>query len=137
MDFKKIRNAKQVFSRAFLADKMRKTRISPFGVDAVICSSVWGKMKGMMFSSKRKKPLLFIFSKEKHVPIHMFFVFFPLIVIWISSKKNIVDYQIMKPFTIYSPRGKARYVLEIPFIEGKNSKIIAKRLKKGLKLKFR
>ncbi len=116
---------------------MKQTRIYPFGIDAVICTSLLGKMKGMMFSSSGKKPLLFVFDKENKVPIHMLFVFFELIVVWIDSKKRIADFKVMKPFTVYSPKSKSKYVLEIPLTDGKNKKRLLKCLKKGVKVKFR
>lgn len=118
---------------------MKKTRILPFGIEAIICSSLFSKAKGMIFSTKveKTKPLLFVFSDEQYVPIHMFFVFFPLIVIWIDKEKRIMEFKILNPFSMHSPKRKSKYILEIPFIEGQNTKSIVKRLRIGMQLKFR
>lgn len=115
---------------------MKKTKIFPLGIEAKICKSLFSKVKGMMFSLK-PEPLLFVFNNEKYAPIHMFFVFFPLSIIWLSKEKRIADFRILKPFSFYSPEIKSKYVIEIPFIDGNNSKKLAKRLRTGMQLKFR
>ena len=75
-------------------------------------TSLLGMAKGLMFS--KKKSLLFEFKKENKVGIHMLFVFFPLIVVWLDSKKRIKKVRKMIPFlSVHEER--AKYVLEVPF----------------------
>lgn len=76
-------------------------------------TSILGKTKGLMFS--RKKTVMFAFDYEQVVPLHTFFVFFPITVLFLDNKKRIVEQTVMKPFSFYSPLNKAKYVVELPF----------------------
>ena len=79
-----------------------------------ICSSIISKTIGLMFSP-RKKSLVFVFNKEQKVPLHMFFVFFPIDVLFLDSNKKVVELKRnFKPFRLYNPTKKARYVIELP-----------------------
>lgn len=45
----------------------------------------------------------------------MFFVFFPIDVLFLNKDKEIVDLkQRLKPFTFYTSKKPAKYVLEMP-----------------------
>ncbi len=67
-----------------------------------------------MFSMNPKN-LIFIFKKEKIVPLHMFFVIFPIDVLFINKNKKVVDLkESFRPFTFYTPKAKAKYVVELP-----------------------
>jgi len=90
--------------------------IKPLNIQAKACESPLSQIKGFMFSFSRKHAKLFILSHEKNIPIHMFFVFFPLIVIWLDKDKKIVKMKKMYPFISYSS-ANAKYVLEIPYSE--------------------
>jgi uncharacterized membrane protein (UPF0127 family) len=114
---------------------MKKTKIFPFGIEAKICKSLFSKARGMMFSLK-PEPLLFVFKKEQNASIHMFFVFFPLIAIWLNKEKRIADFKILKPFSFYNQKIKSKYIIEIPLIDRNNKKKLVKRLRKGMQLKF-
>ena len=77
-----------------------------------IVNSVLGKARGLMFS--RKKDLMFVFDKEKKISLHMFFVFFPIDVLFLDTDKKIVEIKKnFKPFSYYRPKNKARYVIEL------------------------
>ena len=77
-----------------------------------ICTSTWSKARGLMFS--RKKDLMFVFKKEKIIPLHMFFVFFPIHVLFLNKNKKIVEIKNnFKPFTFYTPKNKAMYIVEL------------------------
>ena len=68
---------------------------------------------GLMFQSEVKKPLLFTFSKEKKTSLHMFFVFMPIDLIFISKGKKVVETkQNFGPFTLYFPKKAAKYLIE-------------------------
>ncbi|MBI4141320.1 DUF192 domain-containing protein, partial [Candidatus Woesearchaeota archaeon] len=73
-----------------------------------ICNNVLSQTRGLMFS--RKKTLVFVFNKEKYVPLHTFFVFFPITVLFLDDKIKVVEQTIMKPFRFYNPKNKAKYV---------------------------
>lgn len=73
-----------------------------------------------MFSKKLEanEALLIINSKESKIDsiIHMFFVFYPIDVIWLDSSKKVVDIKTnAKPFAPFIKPGKpAKYILELP-----------------------
>ena len=90
--------------------------------------------KGLRFSKKFGKGygLLMKLPAESRINaiVDMLFVFFPIDVVWIDSNKQIVDIKRnVKPFTIYMPKAKALYVLEL----NSNS---TKKLKIGNSLSF-
>jgi len=77
-----------------------------------ICRSLWSKARGLMFS--RKKNLVFVFEEEKRIGLHMFFVFFPIDVLFLDSKKKVVEIKRnFRPFSFYTSKEKAKYVVEL------------------------
>jgi len=65
-----------------------------------------------MFS--RQKNLVFLFNKEKIIPLHMFFVFFPIDVVFLDSNRQIVELkENFRPFSFYTPKSKAKYIIEL------------------------
>ncbi len=93
---------------------MRAT-IKPLGIRAVICKSIFSKFRGMMFRRCRNaEAMIFEFGKEKKIPIHMLFVFFPIAVLWLDRRKKVVERGILMPFQAYFPKKGARFVVEIP-----------------------
>ncbi|MBI4145192.1 DUF192 domain-containing protein [Candidatus Woesearchaeota archaeon] len=80
---------------------------------AILCRSGWSKFRGLMLS--RRRTLVFAFDRDEHVPLHMLFVFFPIDVLYLDGEKRVVEVKRnFRPFTFYSPKNKARYVVEIP-----------------------
>lgn len=77
------------------------------------CDSWFDKLIGYMFSFK-PKILIFRFKKEKFVVLHMFFVFHKLQALFLNSKKKVIEKAILKPFSVYNPKKKAKYVIEMP-----------------------
>ena len=43
---------------------------------------------GLMFSRKKERALVFTFDKEKLVPLHMFFVFYAIDVLFLDKNKR-------------------------------------------------
>lgn len=78
-----------------------------------IYKTILGQSLGLMFS--RKKTVVFELSYEQKVPLHTFFVFFPITVLFFDYRKRIVEQTVMKPFSFYFPRHKAKYIVELPF----------------------
>ena len=77
-----------------------------------ICATLLSRMRGLMFSRKRK--CILAFSKEQIIPLHTWFVFFPIEVEFLDSNKRLVERAIMQPFATYTPKMKAQYVVETP-----------------------
>jgi hypothetical protein len=99
--------------------------------NAKLCTSMFSKSLGLMFS-KKKKSLIFVFKKEKIIPLHMFFVFYPIDVLFLNKNKIVVEIkENFMPFTFYNPKKKAMYIIELPKGTIKKSKTII-----GDKIKF-
>ena len=105
--------------------------IKSLNIKANACKTLLSKAIGFTFSFSGKNSKLFIFNREKNVGIHMVFVFFPLIVVWLDKDKKIVKIKKMLPFVSYS-KARAKYVLEIPYSEE-----IWNKLKKMFKSRLR
>lgn len=89
------------------------------------CKNIFSKAMGLMFS-KKNKALIFIFNKEKIILLHMFFVFHPIDVLFLNKNKKVVEIkEKFKPFTFYTSKNKAKYIIELPYttIKRTNTKI--------------
>jgi len=65
--------------------------------------------------SRKSKSLVFIFKKEKIVPLHMLFVFYPIDVLFLDKNKIVVEIkENFKPFSFYNPKNKSKFVIELP-----------------------
>jgi uncharacterized protein len=85
-----------------IISKQHKTAITPIQ-----------KAIGLMFKTKVKQPLIFIFNNEAIISIHMLFVFMAIDLIFLNKDKKIVELkQNLQPFTFYTPTKKAKYLIE-------------------------
>jgi uncharacterized protein len=83
----------------------------------VFCRTVLSQMRGLMFARKDKdRALIMVFGKERLVPLHMMFVFFPIDILFLDKSKRVVElFEGAKPFlTHISPKHRAKYVIELP-----------------------
>ncbi len=79
-----------------------------------LCNTVFSQTIGLMFSSNDFDPLVFVFDKEKKVPLHMMFVFFSIDVLFLDKNKKVVEMvEGFKPFRFYNPKIRAKYVVEL------------------------
>jgi len=83
------------------------------------CDTFLCRLRGLTFrrSLAPDEGLLFVEAKESRVAtaIHMFFVFFPIGVAWLSADGTVVDKVLAKPFRpYYAPQAPAQYYLEAP-----------------------
>lgn len=72
-----------------------------------------------MFRRKLNPAEALLFEEKKEsilgASIHMFFVFFPISVIWLRADGSVVDTTVAKPFRpYYAPSAPAKYFLEGP-----------------------
>jgi uncharacterized protein len=97
-----------------LGDLMLKINNQIIKGKILFADNIFSKAFGLMFKRNFKnKFLIFIFKKEIFVPLHMFFVFFPIDVIFLNKDKIVVEIKNnFKPFTYYNPIKKAKYVIE-------------------------
>ena len=81
--------------------------------NAKICKNIFSKSLGLIFS--KPKSLIFIFKEEKINPLHMFFVFYPIDVLFLNKNKIVVELtENFRPFAFYTPKNKAKYIIELP-----------------------
>ena len=82
--------------------------------NAKLCKDIFSRALGLMFSTKVKS-LIFVFEKEIIVYLHMFFVFYPIDVLFLNKNKVVIEMkENFAPFSFYSPKNKSNYVIEIP-----------------------
>lgn len=75
-----------------------------------------------MFSKKRKS-LIFVFGEEKIVPLHMLMVFYPIDVLFLNESKEVMEIkESFRPFSFYTPKKKAMYIIELPSTTIKKTK---------------
>ena len=79
-------------------------------------NTIFQKTIGLMFSSRiRDFGLIFIFKKPCKISLHMFFVFFPIDVLFLDANKKVVELKRnFKPFSVYYPKNNFIFVLELP-----------------------
>ena len=83
--------------------------------NAVLCKDDFSKFMGLMFTTEQKKVLILRFKKEQKVPLHMFFVFYPIDVLFLDKNKAVVDKkENFMSFTVYKSKKKALYAIELP-----------------------
>lgn len=74
-----------------------------------------GEVTGLMFRKKKTENLFFSFDKKTSIKIHSFFVFFNFLAIWLDTKNKVIDFKIIKPFTIaVKPKEPFRKLIELP-----------------------
>lgn len=82
----------------------------------------FGKIKGLMFKSRREN-LLFDFPEKTTIKIHSFFVFFSFLAIWLDDKNRVLEWKIVRPFTVaVSPKKPFKKLVEVP-LNKKNNQI--------------
>ena len=83
--------------------------------NAKLCNDAFSKFVGLMLSTDKNKSLAFKFSKERIISLHMFFVFYPIDVLFLDKNKIVVDKkENFKPFRFYKSKKKAMYAIELP-----------------------
>ena len=79
---------------------------------ALLHTSIFQKAKGLMFS--KQKDLIFVEKKLKYIPLHMWFVFYPIDVLFLNENKQVIEIkENFRPFMFYNPLNKAKYVIEL------------------------
>jgi len=83
----------------------------------VRCDTFWKRGRGLMLrrSLAEDEAYLFVEGRESvaQAAIHMFFVFFPIAVLWLDRDRRVVDKALARPFRpYYAPRRPAQYYVE-------------------------
>ena len=83
--------------------------------NAILCRNDFSKIMGLMFTAEQKNVLVFRFKKETNIALHMFFVFYPIDVLFLDKNKVVVDRkENFMSFTVYKSKKKALYAIELP-----------------------
>ena len=83
------------------------------------CYTPLSKLQGLMFAKSLQANQSFVLVNKSesihNASIHMFFVFFPIDVIWLDKNYTVVDIKRnIKPFTfLLRPRKPAQYIVEV------------------------
>jgi hypothetical protein len=89
------------------------TRKQVLSAEKKVCSDLFSKFKGLMFTKKIEKPLIFVNKKQAGTSIHMFFVFYPIDVAWLDEEKKVVHKKTLMPFEV-TRAINAKYIIELP-----------------------
>ena len=87
--------------------------------EIVRCDTFWKRGRGLMFRGGQAvangRAYLFVEGRESvaQTTIHMFFVFFPIAVVWLDGQKQVVTKVLARPFRpYYAPSDPAQYFVE-------------------------
>jgi hypothetical protein len=83
------------------------------------CASFLCRLRGLTFRGAlgEGEGLLLVGKRQSRgdAAIHMFFVFFPIGVVWLDGDQRVVDVQLARPFRpFYAPQAPAKDILEGP-----------------------
>jgi uncharacterized membrane protein (UPF0127 family) len=77
--------------------------------------NILSQMIGLMF--RKNIPfdyaMIFVLKKPSSVDVHMFFVFFPISVIFLDEKKKISGLAVLNPWIGYKAMKNIKYVIEM------------------------
>ena len=77
--------------------------------------SLFSKATGLMFHSKIfDEAHVFYFSKQFRISLTMFFVFFPIDVVFLRDMKVVEIKKNLRPFTNYTSKREADMFIELP-----------------------
>lgn len=80
-----------------------------------IADSVVKRAVGLMFSKPTEAAMILKFPKDVPISLHTYFVFFPIDILLVNNKLRVVEMiSAMQPFTTYTAKSKASYVVELP-----------------------
>ena len=88
-----------------------------------LADSLLSRLLGLMFSKPSHAALVIKFDEEEKISLHMMFVFYPIDVIFVNKRKEVVDVkENLRPFDTHTSERKALYAIELPVGTIRNSK---------------
>jgi len=81
-----------------------------------LADSFLSRFMGLMFRKDPEKGLILKLPSSRSrrgSAIHMFFMRFPLDIIFLDADKKIVDMVSIKPWKTYTPKAPSKYVIEL------------------------
>ena len=90
------------------------TKNTEIAKDFKKCKNILSKAFGLMLKNNIT-PLVFVFKKEKSIPIHTLLVKKPIDLIYLDRTMKVVDLkESLRPYRFYTPKARAMYLLELP-----------------------
>ncbi len=91
-----------------------KTKNKIISEKEIVCRNIFSQSLGLMF--RKRQNLVMVFKKERKISLHNFFVFYPIDVLLLNEKKEIVEIKRnFRPFTLWASKEKGKYLLELGF----------------------
>ncbi len=93
-----------------------KTRKKVLSRNVKHCKNDLQKASGLMFSRKKKDfGLVFFFRKPIKMSLHMWFVFYPIDVVFLDERSRVIEMkENFRPFSFYTTKKEAKYFIEVP-----------------------
>lgn len=94
---------------------INKTKKTVLG-ESEIADTFFSRLRGTMFKKELERGLILKLPNDRSrngSAIHMFFVRFPLDIIFVDSNKKVVDTVSIDPWKTYTPKKPAKYVIEM------------------------
>ena len=96
---------------------INRTTGQPLAPKVRLCNTFWRRLRGLMFRRRLDPEAAYVFVTARESiaesTIHMFFVFFPIAVLWLDAQKRVVDMALARPFyPFYAPRRPAQHFIE-------------------------
>ncbi|MEW5995923.1 MAG: DUF192 domain-containing protein [Candidatus Zixiibacteriota bacterium] len=82
-----------------------------------VADTFWKRFRGLMMRQKlpEGEGMLFKFNNPGRYGIHMFFMRFPIDLVYLDSGFRVVELkEKIKPWRLYRPKNKASYLVELP-----------------------
>ena len=82
-----------------------------------LADTFWRRFRGLMFRREfhRGQALLFNLKKPGRYGVHMFFVRFPIDLLYLNSNFSVIEVRsALCPWRIHRPKVKASYIVELP-----------------------
>ena len=82
-----------------------------------LADNFWRRFRGLMFRRRflSGKALFFKFNKPGRHGVHMFFVWFPIDLVYLDSSLKVVEVRArLNPWRMYRPKAVAKYLIELP-----------------------
>jgi uncharacterized protein len=102
----------KIMSNIILINKTKGTRLG----EVDFANSFMSRFLGLMFRNTLERGLILKLPSSRSrrgSAIHMFFMKFPLDIIFADSDKMIVDMVSIEPWKTYTPKAPAKYVIEM------------------------
>ena len=92
---------------------INKTQHKTISEKEIICKSFLSQARGLMFRL-RKNNLVMVFTEERRISLHNFFVFYPIDVLVLDSTRRVVEIKRnFLPFTFWKAKKKGKFLVEL------------------------